>query len=127
MGFWGKGTGEPRDPDAALHDLQRHFQRAAERYERAYKRRAFLRAFSKRSVPWLLAIVAMGEAYLALDLYSPWPPLLTIRHVVAYRNCDTARLMGLAPARRGEPGYWEKLDRDKDGIACEPVPAWKTR
>jgi len=30
--------------------------------------------------------------------------------------------MGLAPARRGQPGYWQKNDADNDGIACEPWP-----
>jgi hypothetical protein len=38
----------------------------------------------------------------------------------APRNCDEARSRGLAPARRGEPGYAPWLDRDRDGIACEP-------
>jgi hypothetical protein len=33
-----------------------------------------------------------------------------------------ARMVGLAPARRGQPGYYPQHDRDKDGIACEPWP-----
>ncbi|WP_081455370.1 excalibur calcium-binding domain-containing protein [Roseibium aggregatum] len=28
----------------------------------------------------------------------------------------------VATADRGEPGYWSKLDADRDGIACEPFP-----
>jgi hypothetical protein len=39
---------------------------------------------------------------------------------VYYRNCDEARAAGAAPIRRGEPGYRPPLDRDDDGIACEP-------
>jgi excalibur calcium-binding domain-containing protein len=39
---------------------------------------------------------------------------------VFYRNCDAARAAGAAPIRRGEPGYAPHLDRDNDGIACEP-------
>jgi hypothetical protein len=35
-------------------------------------------------------------------------------------NCTTARALGLAPAYRGQPGYRAHLDRDGDGIACEP-------
>ncbi|MDN5927768.1 MAG: excalibur calcium-binding domain-containing protein [Hyphomicrobiales bacterium] len=31
-----------------------------------------------------------------------------------------ARLVGLAPARRGRPGYWSRHDADSDGTACEP-------
>jgi len=38
------------------------------------------------------------------------------------RVLATARVFALTPAARGEPGYWQHLDRDKDGIACEPWP-----
>lgn len=37
-----------------------------------------------------------------------------------FRNCAEARAAGVAPVRRGEPGYAPHLDRDRDGIACEP-------
>jgi len=36
-----------------------------------------------------------------------------------YRNCTAAREAGVAPIRRGQPGYASHLDRDGDGIACE--------
>ena len=39
---------------------------------------------------------------------------------VYYPNCDAARAAGAAPIRRGQPGYRPGLDRDNDGIACEP-------
>ncbi|MCW5748536.1 MAG: excalibur calcium-binding domain-containing protein [Alphaproteobacteria bacterium] len=55
-------------------------------------------------------------------VFSPWPFTVTLRHIAAIRNCDAARAVGLAPARRGDPGYWPHLDRDKDGWACEPLP-----
>jgi hypothetical protein len=38
---------------------------------------------------------------------------------VFYRNCSEARAAGVAPIRRGQPGYGTHLDRDNDGIACE--------
>lgn len=38
----------------------------------------------------------------------------------AYANCTAARAAGAAPIRRGEPGYGPHLDRDNDGVACEP-------
>jgi Excalibur calcium-binding domain len=38
----------------------------------------------------------------------------------AFRNCDAARAAGAAPVRRGEPGYGPHLDRDGDGVGCEP-------
>lgn len=37
-----------------------------------------------------------------------------------FRNCSEARAAGAAPIRRGESGYGSHLDRDGDGIACEP-------
>ncbi|QCO68526.2 excalibur calcium-binding domain-containing protein [Luteimonas yindakuii] len=38
----------------------------------------------------------------------------------AFRNCAEARAAGAAPVRRGDPGYAPHLDRDDDGIGCEP-------
>jgi hypothetical protein len=35
-------------------------------------------------------------------------------------NCAEARAAGAAPVRRGEPGYGRHLDRDGDGVGCEP-------
>ena len=37
-----------------------------------------------------------------------------------YANCTEARAAGAAPIYRGEPGYAPWLDRDDDGVACEP-------
>ncbi|MFD1049796.1 excalibur calcium-binding domain-containing protein, partial [Kibdelosporangium lantanae] len=34
-------------------------------------------------------------------------------------DCDVARAFGLAPMRKGDPGYRANLDKDHDGIACE--------
>jgi hypothetical protein len=48
-----------------------------------------------------------------------------LTHLAVYPNCDAARLLGQAPAVKGEPGYWPQHDADSDGIACEPIPAWK--
>ncbi|MFP7696447.1 excalibur calcium-binding domain-containing protein [Trueperella sp. LYQ143] len=39
-----------------------------------------------------------------------------------YKNCTEAREAGAAPIHIGEPGYGSHLDRDRDGIACEPKP-----
>ena len=38
---------------------------------------------------------------------------------VYYPNCTAARAAGAAPIYVGQPGYRAKLDRDRDGIACE--------
>ncbi|MEJ1097304.1 MULTISPECIES: excalibur calcium-binding domain-containing protein [unclassified Pseudoxanthomonas] len=37
-----------------------------------------------------------------------------------FANCAEARAAGAAPVRRGEPGYGSHLDRDNDGVGCEP-------
>ena len=47
---------------------------------------------------------------------------MKLRHMAAAPNCSAARAVGLAPAHRGEPGYYLTHDRDRDGIACEPWP-----
>lgn len=41
---------------------------------------------------------------------------------VYYRYCEDARQAGAAPLFRGQPGYRDALDRDGDGVACEPYP-----
>ena len=38
----------------------------------------------------------------------------------AWSGCDEARAAGTAPIYVGEPGYRNEMDRDSDGIACEP-------
>jgi hypothetical protein len=43
-----------------------------------------------------------------------------IEHSVYYPRCAVARAAGAAPIYRGAPGYREGLDRDGDGVACEP-------
>jgi hypothetical protein len=41
-----------------------------------------------------------------------------------YATCDAARDGGVAPIYANEAGYREGLDRDGDGIACEPWRDW---
>ena len=44
----------------------------------------------------------------------------TTRGGGAFANCAEARAAGAAPVRRGDPGYGPHLDRDNDGVGCEP-------
>lgn len=37
----------------------------------------------------------------------------------SYPNCAAAEAAGVAPIRRGRPGYSPALDRDGDGVACD--------
>lgn len=54
------------------------------------------------------AIPAAQSAMAQIDAYAYYP------------NCTAARSAGAAPLYRGQPGYRAPLDRDQDGIACEP-------
>lgn len=48
------------------------------------------------------------------------PTLTGSDRSTAFRNCTEARAAGAAPVNRGEAGYGPHLDRDGDGIGCEP-------
>lgn len=63
--------------------------------------------------------------FVAVFVYSPADlssdmPKLELSELAYYPNCDWARSFGAAPIKEGEPGYRFNLDRDGDGIACEP-------
>ena len=108
-------------PEDRLRTLQRRFRAVSARHDRASKRRYYRSA----KIAALAAIVAFAVVW-GLGS-SPWPVSTTLRHIASAPNCGFARLVGLAPARRGEPGYWKRLDRDGDGIACEPWPPERGR
>lgn len=44
---------------------------------------------------------------------------LTDQH---FRNCDAARAAGRQSIPSWDPSYRERMDRDGDGVACEPYP-----
>jgi hypothetical protein len=56
--------------------------------------------------------------YLGLTQFSPWNLPMTLRHLAAGGGCDIAHAVHLAPAYRGQPGYWSYLDPLHKGIAC---------
>lgn len=86
------------------------FERRAIR-PRRLRPRAFLLLAATAGV-----LIAVGS-FMAT---GSWPVDVKLRHLLAATNCSTARAVGLAPALRGEPGYYLHLDADGDGIACEP-------
>ena len=108
-----------RDPEKGLQLLRLRFQRVSRRW----KRRIRLRRFGRLVGFFLLwSALAIGLAWVMLKTLSPWPPTATIKHLLSFPNCAAARAVGLAPARKGQPGYWSGHDADNDGIACEPLP-----
>jgi hypothetical protein len=78
----------------------------------------------------LVAMVALSSMAMAAGSQQSQPKAKAARRVPArasdvyYPNCDAVRAAGAAPIRRGQPGYRPSLDRDDDGIACEP---WRGR
>ena len=53
---------------------------------------------------------------------QPAPAKTTAASSAYYANCTAAWNAGAAPLHTGDPGYSTKLDRDKDGTACEEDP-----
>jgi Excalibur calcium-binding domain len=109
-------------PEERLRDLQRRFHSASKRDGRVNQLRRYYRSVKSAALAGIIAF-----AVVLTLASSPWPITTTLRHIASAPNCDFARLVGLAPARRGEPGYWERHDRDGDGIACEPWPPRRGR
>ncbi|MEU2430459.1 excalibur calcium-binding domain-containing protein [Streptomyces sp. NPDC007861] len=66
--------------------------------------------------------LAGGTAVVRITVTAPAPASAAPEPPagVHYRNCDAVRAAGAAPLHRGDPGYGGHLDRDGDGVACEP-------
>jgi hypothetical protein len=105
-----------RDPEKETRLLKRRFSKITRGFERAQSLRRLYRA----SVFPVLLIVIIGGFGAAILLRSPWPPLATVRHAVAFAGCSAANWVGLAPAVKGNPGYWRRLDRNGTGWSCMP-------
>lgn len=107
-----------RVPEPELRRLEGRFRVAVRRHNRA------LRLHKIYSWTGALALPTIGIAALCLELAtsSSWPPPVMLKHLASAPNCAAARAVGLAPAHRGEPGYWSRHDRDQDGVACERGP-----
>ena len=104
-----------RDPELERRRrLRRQFARVSRRSGLIGHRRLYRRG--------IVAALTVAAGLYFLTTASPWPLGVTLRHLAAAPNCAAARVVGLAPARRGEAGYWPKHDRDDDGIACEAWP-----
>ena len=103
-----------------LRALKSGFGAVSGKWDRKFSIREFFRLTSVFAVT---AIGSFGFAWYVSK--SPWPVSVTLKHLAAFPNCRVAEMVGLAPSRRGQPGYWSHHDADDDGIACE-VPRWRT-
>lgn len=108
------------DPEEKVRRLNLGFRAVSRRIERLARLRRLLRQAS-----WvaLAAIIGSAAAWAVMGP-PPWTAWMTLKHLASAPSCDAARFMGLAPAQRGQPGYWPKHDEDNDGIACEPWPRY---
>ncbi|MDT5016822.1 MAG: hypothetical protein QOD39_2982, partial [Mycobacterium sp.] len=64
-----------------------------------------------------LALFVCGSLVLAMSSVASLPQAAA----APFTNCDQAYAAGVAPLEIGAPGYSADLDRDGDGIACEPA------
>src|SRR5688572_16050966 len=93
-----------RERDEEAIRLKQRFRAVSRRIER----REAPRRLWNRHKGWLATAavaIALGAAY-AASLHTGWPVAVALKHAASFPNCAAARSMGLAPARRGEPGYW---------------------
>lgn len=111
-----------RDPERELEKLKSRLGVSSRRFDRANALRRLRRRARTFALATLSIAVGLTLPFVLMKLLSPWPLMTTIRHVASVLNCDAVRAYGLAPARRGQPGYWPMHDADNDGIACEPWP-----
>ncbi|MGE0415197.1 MAG: excalibur calcium-binding domain-containing protein [Acetobacteraceae bacterium] len=58
---------------------------------------------------------------------APLPTIQTPSRTRPFRNCAQARRAGRSMIPLGDPAYAPWLDRDRDGIACEPKPRRRHR
>lgn len=111
-------------------EVGKHYQKQRERRQQSQAARLLAGAvFAGAAVGVVsVAVSADGLAGAAVQVQSLFASKATSSTGTTpsgayYQRCDAARAAGVAPLRRGEPGYREALDRDGDGIACEPHPA----
>ncbi|RUM95330.1 excalibur calcium-binding domain-containing protein [Pseudaminobacter arsenicus] len=109
---------QPPDRETHLRKINRRFAGVSRRVDRRRERRWYLRNW--KLIAAVLAFAGIcGWSIAETDVRSVSGG---VRHVLAAPNCSMTRLVGLAPALRGQPGYWRSNDADHDGIACEPWP-----
>lgn len=90
-------------------------------------RRRRARQFRKSDLPLASAVFVLcfGATTYVLTPDAPgknalraeWEKRTTDQH---YSNCDEARANGHENIATWDPSYREHMDRDRDGLACEP-------
>ncbi|WP_205800078.1 excalibur calcium-binding domain-containing protein [Microvirga terricola] len=117
---WSVHTG--RDPGQEAQKLKRRFQAVS---EASFKKRNFRKKrWSSNSAMILAALFAIAAYLLYAWVWNSnlWPSNQALLQARYIPDCASARLIGVTPLYKGFAGYRESLDRDRDGIACEPYP-----
>ena len=79
-----------------------------------------LTAATRKSGAWSGTFVAPWDFRAKRNVeYSIVSKSLLDKDVFPFKSCKEARLHNVYRIRKGDPRYSPKLDRDKDGIACE--------
>lgn len=78
-----------------------------------------LEAKKEASKPSASTSKLVAEAKVETKPESKPAPAKEETKVVYYANCSAVKAAGAAPHYEGGPGYSYKLDRDRDGVACE--------
>ncbi len=111
------------DPEKEAQKLKRRFQVVSDRSFRSRgPRKSKRRSWDKIIVVAGLAVVATYILYTWVWRSNLWPSDQVWSQAASITDCASARRMGIAPLYKGFPGYRGSLDRDGDGIACEPYP-----
>jgi hypothetical protein len=77
-----------------------------------------MRRLYRRAGWWALITAVFAFHAWSLTAHTGWPLTTLLKHLGAFAGCDSAAIVGLAKAARGSPGYWDRHDQVRDGIAC---------
>jgi endonuclease YncB( thermonuclease family) len=92
---------------------------AYSKYSSQYENMQLIAATKKRGA-WSGSFVAPWDFRAKRNVnYTIISSSLVEEDVLPFKSCKEARLHNVYRIRIGDPRYSQKLDRDKDGIACE--------
>lgn len=111
------------------HEMARH---RFPHFVNSDRRRRLSRSAGWRTIGecLLAAVVLGGAAGWGLNQFDQYRAAQAKRQALlaalpagyVFPGCNAVRAHGLAPLFRGEPGFSDYMDGDRDGIACEPYP-----
>jgi hypothetical protein len=111
------------DPDRRARELKQQFQVVS---KRSFGRRLIqdTRSVDGPVIGFAVVLVAIAGFIFFRWVWNSnlWTSNQMVVRATYLRTCSDAARVGVFPLYSGHPGYQEHLDRDRDGIACEPYP-----